>query len=464
MSALKNLDEESALDIVKALRLGGFVNINITHGKGSADTDDELIPIISNGLTEVQYQFNRISAYTKNDLLLTQSKNRLQDLDLKERAQESKNILPGSKSSLNFESTITILDLLKKNIDKLNDTILKLPKQTPTESPPIPSPAAVVKQGAPTEKIIENTTSILTPKFTIPGSAMSLPTATATLGTVAGTAALGNLIAKRESGKAGYNAYNKGTLNDKIIASDRPIDLSKMTIDEYLKRSTLPISNPNRLFAVGKYQIIPETMKEAVNNLKIDTKTTRLTPEIQEDIFNRYLISGKRKAVKNFLSGKSNDIDAAVLDLAKEFASIGVPRDVYRGKRLIVKGKSYYSGKGGNKASNSPEVIAEMLIKIREKNLNIASVDNKKAPGQHIDTTAYMQQKTAAAGSDLNKQSATRKLDANNNAKTVVVQVPTGQGGTTPVTFPNQPPKGNLVSKNRNSAEDYLSYFGAILD
>ena len=92
-------------------------------------------------------------------------------------------------------------------------------------------------------------------------------------------------IAKFESGGAGYNAYNKGTVNNIIIGSDKQIDLSSITIEEYFRKSRLPMNDPDRLFAVGKYQIIPGTMGDAVKSLSLDPKTTYLTPSTQETIF-----------------------------------------------------------------------------------------------------------------------------------------------------------------------------------
>ena len=164
-------------------------------------------------------------------------------------------------------------------------------------------------------------------------------------------------IAKYESGGAGYNAYNKGTVGNRMIGSDKQIDFSSMTIAEYLRRSRLPINDPDKLFAVGKYQIIPGTMGDAVTSLSLDPKTTYLTPSTQETIFGQYLIGSKRPAVKAYLSGKSNDINAAVLDLAMEFASIGVPFDT-NGKR---RGQSFYAGSGGNVAHNPPEAVIAAL-------------------------------------------------------------------------------------------------------
>lgn len=84
--------------------------------------------------------------------------------------------------------------------------------------------------------------------------------------------ALGSLIAR---GEGGYNDYNRGTYtkpNGKqdILPANQDIDFSQMTIAELQRRQHLPKSDPNFVFAVGKYQIIPGTMSEVVARMRLD--------------------------------------------------------------------------------------------------------------------------------------------------------------------------------------------------
>jgi hypothetical protein len=183
-------------------------------------------------------------------------------------------------------------------------------------------------------------------------------------------ASLTSNIAQFESGKAGYNAYNKGTVGNKMIASDKPIDFSNMTIAEYLKRGDLKAGDPNRLFAVGKYQIIPETMKQLVKALKLDPDKTLLDATTQDLLFTEGLIKQKRKNVADYLAGRSDNRDAAILDLAKEFASVGVP---YPAGKATKRGESYYAGIGGNQAHNSPDAVGAALDADRKGKLSAAS-------------------------------------------------------------------------------------------
>ena len=211
--------------------------------------------------------------------------------------------------------------------------------------------------------------------------------AVATTAALMGKETLAANIAKYESrGSSGksfggneYNAYNKGTVGDKIIPADKPIDFSKMTISEFLRRGSLNPGDPDRLFAIGRYQIIPNTMKNLITKLKIDPDKTTLDPGIQDLLFSKGLTTSVqgRAAVDDYINGKPGATkDAAILALAKEFASVGVPYDTERvipahknkkGEMVpeqrisIKKGQSFYSGLGGNKAHNPPEEVGAAL-------------------------------------------------------------------------------------------------------
>jgi hypothetical protein len=184
-----------------------------------------------------------------------------------------------------------------------------------------------------------------------------------------GIGALAANITKYESGKAGYNAYNRGTVGNKMIGSDKPIDFSKMTIAEYLQHGRLKSGDPDKIFAMGKYQIIPKTMAGLVKNLRLDPENTILDKDTQDLLFNEGLIKQSRPNVANYLSGKSNNRDAAILDMAKEFASVGVP---YPAGKAQERGQSYYAGIGGNKAHNPPEAVGAALDADRKTKISAA--------------------------------------------------------------------------------------------
>lgn len=175
---------------------------------------------------------------------------------------------------------------------------------------------------------------------------------------------LAALIAKAESGSAGYNAYNRGTSGGKILSGSGPRNLVAMTLEEVLSDQALPKSNPNSLFAVGKYQCIPGTLAEAIKslNMDMDRKFDQLTQDI---ICQEYLVCRKRPALLKYYtnSDKNNEtlLKAAGQSLAAEFASIEDP--FYLGYPYKGKNGSYY--KSGNKVGTKwasqirPTLIAE---------------------------------------------------------------------------------------------------------
>lgn len=166
---------------------------------------------------------------------------------------------------------------------------------------------------------------------------------------------LGRLIG---SGEGGYNSYNRGVAGD---ARGAQIDFSQMTVAEVMRRQDLPRGNPDRLFAVGKYQFVPDTLEETVRALGID-RNAKFTPQLQEKMFADYLIDEKRPAVKAYITGKTSGaagLDNAQHALAQEFASVGTPR---KGGRGVYDGDS-----GGNLASISPAQTERVLNQMREQ-------------------------------------------------------------------------------------------------
>jgi hypothetical protein len=160
---------------------------------------------------------------------------------------------------------------------------------------------------------------------------------------------LGSLIAKAESGKDGYNAFNRGTANGKIIPAGKKMDLTKMSIKEIMALQALPPDDPNRLFAVGKYQCIPVTLKAACQSLNIDINEP-FSERTQDIICQEYLVGKKRPAlVAYYRNPDKNNKDLlfkAGQSLAAEFASIEDP--YFPGFPYKGENGTYY--KSGNRA------------------------------------------------------------------------------------------------------------------
>ena len=163
---------------------------------------------------------------------------------------------------------------------------------------------------------------------------------------------LAGLIRGAESGKAGYNAYNRGTTATSILGPIGPRDLVHMTIGEILADMGRDISDPKRLFAVGKYQMIPDTLKDGIRRMGISPDTL-YNEATQEKLFSGYLLDKKRQNISAYIKGKSDNLNAAMVDASSEWASIADPRT----------GASHYGH--GNKASVTTDQISSALTKSR---------------------------------------------------------------------------------------------------
>ena len=259
--------------------------------------------------------------------------------------------------------------------------------------------------------------------------------------------ALAANIAKYESGEKGYNAYNRGDFwlakgkTEGAYLKSNDIDFSKMTITDYLKRTNkklnagglLDASDPNVLFAVGKYQLIPGTMKVMAKKLGLDPDKTHLNSKIQDMLFANGLTTkgnGGRFAVDDYISGKEGATkDAAILALAMEFASVGVPYDI-KAKSLfkntlpnvdLKKGETFYKTPGGfNKAHNPPEAVGAALDADRASKTKL--VTNNTTVGSSLNDSSV---NNADMRKDLTQQSSgpivvVNQNNTNNQQKTVV--------------------------------------------
>ncbi len=163
------------------------------------------------------------------------------------------------------------------------------------------------------------------------------------------------LIHKGESKRRGYNDYNRGSSRNSP-SNRKNIDFSSMTVGEIMEKQALGKNDSERLFAVGKYQVIPSTMKRAVNALNLDPNE-KFTPELQEKIFSEYLASKKRPQIERYIKGEGGSLESANHSLAQEWASV-------ESSRL---GRGVYDGVGTNHASVSAKDMNAALSDAKEK-------------------------------------------------------------------------------------------------
>ena len=162
------------------------------------------------------------------------------------------------------------------------------------------------------------------------------------------------LIQRGESGRSGYDAYNFSSIGKVHQYAGKPI--SEMTIAEVQAQQAAHNYN-----AVGRYQLIRDTLSSAVKELNLDT-SQKFDADMQDRIFENYLIGKKRKLIGDYISGKNDDVWAAVYASSQEWASVAAPPGY-----LLAKGgrsdgtTSYYSGIQGNRASVSAVEMAQIL-------------------------------------------------------------------------------------------------------
>lgn len=168
------------------------------------------------------------------------------------------------------------------------------------------------------------------------------------------------------SGEGGYNAMNQGTVGNRIVGSTQDAsiylgkNLTEMTIEEVIEAQS---STPRRLFAAGRYQIIPKTMIQVVAMSGLSKG--ELFSKQNQDLLGKTLIYGRPKLAA-YLGGSSNDIVAAQLDFAKEWASIPSPGPCENGTNRC-RGTSFYGS--GNKALHSEAEVRQALEDERARNL-----------------------------------------------------------------------------------------------
>jgi len=134
------------------------------------------------------------------------------------------------------------------------------------------------------------------------------------------------LLALIRSGEGSYESVNRGR------AGDTPggwKGLTAMTVAQVMQAQA-----DGHVFAVGAYQFIPSTLKIAVDVAKIPGSAA-FSPEVQDRLAEVLILGGKRPNLRDYLIGATGNLEAAQLDLAREWAAIPGPngRGVYDGDR-----------------------------------------------------------------------------------------------------------------------------------
>lgn len=161
--------------------------------------------------------------------------------------------------------------------------------------------------------------------------------------------ALSGLLALIRKGEGNYESVNRGR------AGDTPggwKGLMAMTLKEIMAAQAA-----NKVFAVGAYQFIPGTLKEAVKNSGLSV-SMHFSQEVQDWLAITLLLGGwKRPGLTAYLRGQSADLDAAQDELAYEWASL--PNS---------KGRGWYDNdSAGNRAHGDFAAVRAALATSRQE-------------------------------------------------------------------------------------------------
>ena len=178
---------------------------------------------------------------------------------------------------------------------------------------------------------------------------------------------LKNMIGAYES-NSNYDIANIG--GSAKISKTKVLNLSFAALEKF---QDLRQGDPNRVFAAGKYQVIPDTLDIIKKGLNF-TPNDKFSTENQEKIGD-YIFLNIRKNTGNYLSGKNSgteiDLENAIQGIGQEFASMPVIYSKTNQKVGDVRVGSgqvgFYGGQGANPSVSKLGVkeMARILIQTR---------------------------------------------------------------------------------------------------
>lgn len=168
-------------------------------------------------------------------------------------------------------------------------------------------------------------------------------------------------IIRRHEG--GYDSFNRGRAGDS--PDPFPGGLTTLTVGRIQQ-----LQASGEVFAVGAYQITPNTMPIAVKAAGVRASDF-FDSWTQDQLCAGLIMGNKRPALRDYLSGVTGGeagLDKAQLDLAREWASIPGPD-----------GRGVYDGDAaGNRAHAETKAVRKALVSARERLAEIGVVTMQK--------------------------------------------------------------------------------------
>jgi hypothetical protein len=189
-----------------------------------------------------------------------------------------------------------------------------------------------------------NTLTGSAPAYAGPGPRFSY-TGGKTMASAAGND-FGGLARLVSSGEGGWNSVNYGT-----TGSAGTLNLVGSSVGQIER-----LQSQGKVFAVGAYQFTPGVLARARKAAGL-APDAPMSPNNQTAMFWALILKdNKREALRDYLTGKSSDVNRAHLDLAREWAAVQGPS-----------GRGVYDGDAaGNRASIPAARVRQALIKARQ--------------------------------------------------------------------------------------------------
>lgn len=147
-----------------------------------------------------------------------------------------------------------------------------------------------------------------------------------------------NVLAK---GEGDWNSVNRGRAGDTpggiVSLTGKPFSALTVSQVRSLQRS--------RVYAVGRYQMIPSTLAYAVRKAGV-RPSERFTPQVQNRLL-QALLDHKRPSIGAYIRGEHGSINRALRAMALEWASVA-----------WVHGGSYYGGSNRARVTRHEAALA----------------------------------------------------------------------------------------------------------
>lgn len=164
---------------------------------------------------------------------------------------------------------------------------------------------------------------------------------------------------------SGLKGFIEGSYGTRYpLLQNKP--LSDYTIGEIISFQNRQRDSSGQLWATGRYQIIPDTLKGLVNNLNLP-QNKKYDQSTQDLLAYQLLVnrSNIRKYIEQEVPDTDENLKKAALAVAQIWSSVGVPYPVEGSKQYVQTNQSYYQG-GGDKATTDTLDVQTALKNLRK--------------------------------------------------------------------------------------------------